>query len=96
MANYKSNSNYRSTPVINGVLDLYVPPIEVDYTQAFTVTLEQRHNRRPDLLAFELYGDAKLWWLFVLYNRNEIVDPINDFETGLEIYVPNQNFVAGL
>ncbi len=93
---YKSSSNLRSTPIKNGVLDLYVPAVDVDYTQSDLFTLEQRHNKRPDLLAFDLYGDPKYWWIFTVYNRNLIVDPINDFVTGLQIYAPTRNFIAGL
>jgi hypothetical protein len=96
MAQYKTNSNLRSTPVNNGVLDLYVPPVEVDYTKTTVVTLDQKYNKRPDLLAFELYGDAKLWWIFTVYNRNQLLDPINDFVTGLTIYAPTRNYIAGL
>jgi hypothetical protein len=34
--------------------------------------------------------------VFVVYNKNLILDPINDFTTGLTILVPNRNFIAGL
>lgn len=94
--NYKSNSNLRSTPITNNFLDLYVPPLTVDFKKATEFTLTQGYDKRPDLLAHELYGDAKYWWVFVLYNRNTLLDPINDFVTGLTIHVPNKNFIAGI
>lgn len=93
---YKRNSNYRNTTVGKTELDLYVPALTPDFSQTSVLTLDQKYNRRPDLLAFDLYGDAKLWWLFVLFNRNQIIDPINDFQTGLQILIPNRNYVAGL
>lgn len=93
---FKSTSNLRATPVTNGYADIYVPPHIPDFTQTTEFKLTQEYNKRPDLLAFRLYGDARFWWVFPLYNRNTIVDPINDFKTGLTILVPERNLVAGI
>lgn len=93
---YKRNSNYRNTQLENGELGTYVPPFQVDYTRTTQMQLVQKYNRRPDRLAYDLYGDAQLWWIFALYNRNQILDPIHDFTTGLTIFVPNRDYVAGL
>jgi hypothetical protein len=44
---------------------------------------------RPDLLAYDLYGDSKLWWVFAVRNPNRLgEDPYFNFTSGLEIYVP--------
>ena len=48
------------------------------------------------LFSYELYGDAQYWWVFALYNRNSITDPINDFTTGKRIYVPERDIIAGI
>ena len=69
-------------------METYVPPITISYENTKEITLTAKHNLRPDVLAFELYGDADYWWVFVLFNRNKIVDPIFDFTTGLNIRVP--------
>lgn len=85
---YKSSSVYSKTPVRNNFLGQYVPAITPDLTQAVPYMIGAKYNRRPDLLAYDLYGDAKYWWLFVLYNRNLIKDPLFDFVSGLEILIP--------
>lgn len=93
---YKRNSNLRETKIQNNELGEYVPPIQLDFVNSQRILLEQRYDRRPDLLAYDLYGDGKFWWLFTLFNRNEILDPIHDFRSGMEIFVPSQDYVAGI
>jgi len=93
---YKQTSHLRNVTVINGYADIYNPPFTPDFTQTEELTLVQKYNRRPDLLAYELYDEAAYWWVFTLYNRNTIVDPINDFTTGKTIRVPTRGFIAGL
>jgi hypothetical protein len=92
----RSTSNLRSTPTISGVLGEYVPPISINFKQSVKFLLLQHHNKRPDILAYELYGDASYWWVFVLFNRNKIQDPINDFLYGLTINVPTTQYIAGI
>jgi hypothetical protein len=93
---YKQTSHLSATSVINGYTSLYQPPIKPNYLQTSVITLTQKYNKRPDILAYELYDEAAYWWVFVVYNKNLILDPINDFTTGLTILVPNRNFIAGL
>ena len=50
--------------------------------------VELKHNQKPDLLAYELYGNAKLWWVFALFNQDKLKDPIIDFKEGITIKVP--------
>jgi ABC-type Fe3+-hydroxamate transport system substrate-binding protein len=90
MANYRTDSLYRNTKIINGqyldVLD--IDNIDIDNTTTKTITLEAKYEEKPDLLAYDLYGNAKLWWVFALFNQDELADPIVDFKTGLKISVP--------
>jgi hypothetical protein len=51
------------------------------------------YEYRPDLLAFDLYGDARLWWVFSQRNPNTLKDPYFDFVTGLEIYIPKLEYL---
>jgi len=51
-------------------------------------TVEPQYTHRPDLLAFDLYGDAKLWWVFAQRNMDVLQDPIYDLQSGIEIYLP--------
>lgn len=85
---YNTSSVYSVTQVRNDYLDLYVPPIEPNFDKADTFIITQKYDRRPDLLAYDLYNDSKYWWLFALYNRNVIKDPLFDFKAGLEILIP--------
>jgi hypothetical protein len=44
-------------------------------------------------LAFDLYDNANLWWVFATRNRNVIVDPIWDFVAGIKIYIPKRETI---
>lgn len=46
------------------------------------------YHLRPDLLAFDLYNDSKLWWVFAQRNPNTLQDPLFDFTAGTSIYLP--------
>ena len=56
-------------------------------------TIESRYANRPDLLANELYGTVNLWWVFALRNPDLLVDPLEDFTSGLSIYLPTKETV---
>jgi hypothetical protein len=93
---YKRNSHLRATSTANGYTAVYVPPLVPDFTQADDFIITQQYVKRPDLLSYDLYGDSNFWWVFVLYNRNLILDPINDLTLGKRIIVPRRNFIAGI
>jgi len=40
------------------------------------------------LLAYDLYNDTKLWWVFAQRNMDIIKDPIYDIEAGTTIFLP--------
>lgn len=89
MTAYNSSSQYFDTPVINnqylGVLvDRPIPKLIDD----LSMTINETYNLRPDLLAFDLYEDASLWWVFAQRNPNQLQDPLFDFTTGTTIYLP--------
>ena len=53
------------------------------------IQIESRYDRRPDLLANDLYNDSRLWWVFAARNPNRLgFDPYFDFKAGIEFYVP--------
>ena len=87
-ATYNKSSPYYTTEITNGYLDIMsareIPGQRDDIL--FTVT--KNYEYRPDLLAYELYGDVNLWWVFAVRNKNIIKDPLFDFEAGLKIYLP--------
>ena len=57
----------------------------------FLYTIESQYTHRPDLLAFDLYGEAALWWVFIQRNLDVLQDPIFDFVPGTRIYIPKSS-----
>ena len=53
--------------------------------------IETQYRHRPDLLAYDLYGNSKLWWVFMQRNMSVIKDPIYDFEPGTTIKIPKKS-----
>lgn len=63
--------------------------IEPDSTDKFVI-LEDRHKHRPDILSYEIYGDTRLWWIFMNRNLDKIIDPIYSFEPGTILFYPTR------
>lgn len=85
---YDSTSPYFNTKYSQFYLDVMVNraiPKEVD-DQLFKIN--QTYQYRPDLLAFDLYEQATLWWVFYQRNPNTLIAPPWDFEAGKIIYLP--------
>lgn len=91
MAVYNSASPWATTSQNNlylNLLDIRPVPAEPD---DFKYTIENQYKHRPDLLAYDLYGNAKLWWVFVQRNMSTIKDPIYDFMPGITIFIPKKS-----
>jgi hypothetical protein len=87
-ASYQSTSPYFLTGFNQFYLDMMVNrpiPKESD-DKLWQVT--QTYQYRPDLLAFDLYDDAGLWWVFYQRNPNTLQAPPLDFLAGTRIYIP--------
>lgn len=98
MTTYNNNTtNYsRSSPYFQtDVNDMYLELLKIRPVPAqkddFKYTIETQYEHRPDLLAYDVYGDAKLWWVFVQRNMDVIKDPIYDFKPGTVIYLPKKS-----
>jgi hypothetical protein len=39
-------------------------------------------------LAYDVYGNAKLWWVFAQRNMDILKDPVFDLVAGISIYLP--------
>lgn len=91
MIEYSQSSPYYGTPVYDGkFLDLLqFRPIPRQATDVLT-TITATYNLRPDLMAYDLYGSAALWWVFAARNPNTLLDPIWSFTTGVIIYLPQK------
>jgi hypothetical protein len=91
MAKYSSASPWYATASNNLYLELLdIRPVPAE-SDDFEYTIEPQYRHRPDLLAFDLYGNTKLWWIFVQRNMDVIKDPIYDFEPGKKIKIPKQS-----
>lgn len=88
MAQYNNRSPWFKTPIIQDYLDiLKIRPVAAELSD-YLYTIEVQYTHRPDLLAFDLYGDPTLWWVFIQRNLDVLQDPIFDFVPGTQIYIP--------
>jgi hypothetical protein len=87
--NSKETSQYCLTPIKDWYLDIMVPRTipKSDYDKI--VIIPPAYDQRPDLMSQNEYGTPRLWWVFAVRNPDKIIDPIQDFLAGMEIYVPN-------
>jgi hypothetical protein len=87
-SNSKDTSQYRTTPITNWYLDVWTPRKVAKNEFDKIVIIPPAFNQRPDLMSQHEYGTPRLWWVFSVRNPDLIIDPINDFLAGTEIYVP--------
>lgn len=90
---YSKNSVYANTPYdadsnyLDQLVSRNVPARSDD--PAYEIDL--KYHLRPDLLAWDLYNDSGLWWVFAERNPNTLVDPLGDFVAGTIIYLPEKS-----
>lgn len=93
---HKPTSPYFNTPIKDFYLDVWqkrsIPPNASDRL----LTVEPRYEGRPDLLAADLYGTPRLWWVLVVRNMDILIDPIEDLKAGVQIFVPNKDTISEL
>lgn len=91
MSNYTNTSPWYSTTTKQDYLDvLTIRPVSAEVDD-FYYTIEPQYAFRPDLLAYDLYGEATLWWVFIQRNLNVLQDPVFDFTPGKKIYIPKKS-----
>ncbi len=92
MSDYSSSSPYKTTPYAQdgslGYFSIRPVPAQDD---DIVYTIEAQYENRPDLLAHDIYGTSKLWWVFTQRNMDTIEDPVNDFKAGTQIYLPKSS-----
>ena len=87
-ANYSQLSPWFATAVTNNYLDvLTIRPVPAG-NDDFLYTIQAQYTYRPDLLAYDLYGNPGLWWVFIQRNLDVLQDPVLDFVPGTQIYIP--------
>ena len=88
MATYDATSPYFTTEYSQFFLDVMqnrpIPKENDDLLFKINLT----YQYRPDLLAFDMYDNAALWWVFYQRNPNTLQKPPLDFVAGTTIYVP--------
>ena len=90
---YKPASPYYNTPTWGQFLDVWKGvTIAADPSDA-RYQIDPPYNRRPDLLAYDMYGDTNLWWVFSVRNPDVLLDPIFSFIAPTIIYVPTKSVV---
>ena len=94
MATYSPTSPYFKTSEVGNYLDVLNPRTITAEGDDQIYTIERTYAYRPDLLAFDLYGTPRLWWVFAQRNPDQIEDPIYDFKPGVTIQLPKPSNVS--
>jgi hypothetical protein len=88
MAQYDATSPYYTTGYTQFYLDTMTNRPIPKETDDVLFQINQTYQYRPDLLAFDLYDNAGLWWVFYQRNPNTLQAPPLDFKAGTQIYLP--------
>ena len=94
---YSRSSPYFLTQFTSSYLGVMIdrPITKLDNDKLYKI--DRFYHLRPDLLADDLYKDSTLWWVFAARNKDILKDPLFDFVTGTNIYLPTrQTLVADL
>lgn len=91
---YPISSPYYNSSIVNEqYLDVMINrPIPSDPTDVYW-QITATYNLRPDMLAYDLYTDSRLWWVFAQRNPNKLKDPLFDFVAGIEIFIPKLSVI---
>lgn len=96
-ATYSKTSPYFSTGQFGQFLDVLEYRAIARNASDVEYQIDSVYNCRPDMLAYDLYGDSSLWWVFASRNPNVLKDPLFDFTAGKVIYIPKkETLVAAL
>jgi len=94
-AQYEATSPWNRTTIVQGqfldVLSIRPVPAEADDV---LYTVQTQYTFRPDLLAYDLYGSEKLWWVFAQRNMDVLKDPVYDMVPGVKIFLPKGENLA--
>ncbi len=90
MAKYSNTSPYFNTRQVADYLDILTPRTLTAELDDQEYTIERTYAYRPDLLAYDLYGSPRLWWVFAQRNPDQIEDPVYDFKPGVKVQLPKK------
>ena len=91
MVKFDKKSFYKNTSN-NGFFLLNYNPIIISYDDSdYYVEIPTKYDLKPGLMAYDLYGNSQLLWVFSAMNRDTINDPLFDFRAGKIIRIPTKN-----
>lgn len=93
-ATSRETSEYLNTPIKDFYLDILVPRTVTSSPYDTVAIVPSEFNQRPDLMSQQQYGTPRLWWVFAVRNPDLFPDPINDFVSGTQFFVPS-NILKG-
>jgi len=101
MATHSTGVNqYANTPITDFYLDIANFPTAAslvgDGGSSKFYVVSPRHQFRPDLLSYDIYGNSKYWWIIALLNRNQLQDPIRDLKSGMTIRYIDISLMSGV
>jgi hypothetical protein len=88
MANYDATSPYYLTGYSQFFMDVMQNRAIPKNTDDILFKINATYQYRPDMLAFDLYDNAGLWWVFYQRNPNTLQRPPFDFSADTQIYIP--------
>ena len=92
--NYSKSSPYANTKMFGNFLDILSYRNIPAKADDVIYTIDRVYKYRPDLLAYDLYGDAALWWVFAVRNPNTLKNPMGDFLPGVVIAIPKKSTIV--
>ena len=91
---YNNESPYATTDMYRAGLDVMTHRAIPKYASDKLYEITQEFNFRPDLLAHQLYGSSKLWWVFAARNPSALKDPLFHFVAGNKIFIPSKHTLS--
>lgn len=87
-ATYDPTSPYYNTSYSQFFLDVMTNRPIPKESDDILFKINSTYQYRPDLLAYDLYDNSGLWWVFYQRNPNTLQKPPLDFKVDTMIYIP--------
>lgn len=88
MSEFNKYSLYSKTNTTNYYRDYYNPiTIPLSDSDIYIIVTGEYANK-PCKLAYDMFGSARLSWVFGYFNPNQISDPIFDLKEGMILRIP--------
>lgn len=86
---YNDTDFYYETPIADRTFLMFYKKRDfpMDATDEYII-VEKRHENRPYVLSYDLYGVNYYTWIFAQFNMDTLKDPIRDLKEGVVLRVP--------